>query len=63
MERTTPKKLTEKQRQRIWLSIVYNTCGCTPDTHGNMPCDNGAVCDRCSAPDIKALYEAEIAAR
>lgn len=55
------RKLTEKEKQRLWNEILRNACDCVADRNGNRPCDNGAVCDRCSAPDIKALFDKLVA--
>lgn len=31
----------------LWIELVGKYCHCYPDENGNMPCDNGALCDRC----------------
>lgn len=45
---------------KVWLETLKNYCHCVPDAYGNMPCDNGALCDRCSQPDVIEVYEANL---
>lgn len=45
---------------KVWLETLKNYCHCVPDAYGNMPCDNGAICDRCSQPDVIEVYEANL---
>ena len=33
-------------------------CGCYPDSEGNHPCDNGAICDRCMTEEAIKTWEA-----
>lgn len=35
--------------------------GCHADSNGNYPCDNGTMCDRCSADDFNAMVNDEYA--
>ena len=43
-------------KQKIWLQVLRDTCGCYPGYGGNMPCDNGMICDRCSAKWVQEEY-------
>lgn len=36
--------ISEEAIHLKYLAEVFN---CRPDTEGNMPCDNGTLCDRC----------------
>lgn len=45
---------------KVWLETLKNYCHCVPDAYGNMPCDNGALCDQCSQPDVIEVYEANL---
>ena len=47
---------------KLWLETLREYCHCVPDAAGNMPCDNGAICDRCYSPDVKAVYTAKLEA-
>lgn len=40
-----------------WAEFLKEKGICSPDDVGNMPCDNGAVCDKCGAPWIQEAYE------
>ena len=33
--------------------------GCCPDCFGNMPCDNGRLCDKCSSDLFREVVEDE----
>lgn len=46
--------MTTKQLIEAWDEFLNVEFGCYADENGNRPCDNGALCDRCS--DEK-LYE------
>ena len=46
--------MTNQKLIKAWDEFLNVECGCYADEYGNRPCDNGAVCDRCS--DEK-LYE------
>ena len=45
---------------KLWLETLREYCHCVPDDAGNMPCDNGAICDRCCGPDMEAAYAAKL---
>ena len=47
---------SEQEKQEIWLQVLRDTCGCSPGYDGNMPCDNGMLCDRCSAKSVQEEY-------
>lgn len=40
-----------------WVQFLREKHICGPDYEGNMPCDNGAICDKCGAPWIQEAYE------
>ena len=48
--------------KKLWLETLRECCHCVPDEDGNMPCDNGVVCDRCYRPDVNAVYTAKLEA-
>lgn len=33
--------------------------GCRPDCFGNMPCDKGRLCDKCSSDEFQKAVEDE----
>lgn len=37
----------EQYKELVWTRLVAKYCNCHPDAVGNMPCDNGYLCDRC----------------
>ena len=37
----------EQYKEMVWTRLVAKYCSCHPDAVGNMPCDNGCLCDRC----------------
>lgn len=37
------------RKRAVWISVLKDLCYCTPDYQGNMPCDEGVECDKCSA--------------
>ena len=47
---------------KLWLETLREYCHCVPDGAGNMPCDNGAICDKCYSSDVKAAYTAKLEA-
>lgn len=47
-------------RYGIWLATIEDLHGCTPDMYGNMPCDNGVVCDRCYSKETEQAFQARI---
>ena len=40
--------MTNKQLIKAWDEFLNVEFGCYADENGNHPCDNGALCDRCS---------------
>lgn len=40
-----------------WPDFLARLGLCSQDAVGNMPCDNGAICDRCSADWITEEYK------
>ena len=40
--------MINKQLLENWDEFLNVECGCYVDEYGNRPCDNGALCDRCS---------------
>ena len=48
--------------KKLWLETLRDYCHCVPDAVGNMPCDNGMLCDRCCEPDVFAVYSAKVEA-
>ena len=40
--------MTNKQLIKAWDEFLNVEFGCYADENGNRPCDNGALCDRCS---------------
>lgn len=40
--------MTTKKLMNAWEEFLKIECGCYVDEYGNRPCDNGALCDRCS---------------
>lgn len=47
---------------KLWLETLREYCHCVPDAAGNMPCDNGLLCDRCCDTDVSAVYTAKLEA-
>lgn len=46
-------------KQLIWTELLSSMHGCTADINGNMPCDNGVLCDRChNDATMMAAYSA-----
>ena len=41
------------QQPSLWVRFLGERFGCYPDAVGNMPCDNGRVCDKCSFADAE----------
>ena len=48
--------------KKLWLETLREYCHCAPDAAGNMPCDNGILCDRSYDPDVSAVYAAKLEA-
>ena len=44
--------MTTKQLIEAWDEFLNVEFGCYADEYGNRPCDNGALCDRCSDEKI-----------
>ena len=40
--------MINKQLLENWDEFLNVEFGCYADENGNRPCDNGALCDRCS---------------
>ena len=40
--------MTNKKLINTWDEFLNVEFGCYADENGNRPCDNGALCDRCS---------------
>ena len=38
---------TDFIKELVWTDLLRSMHGCTADINGNMPCDNGVLCDRC----------------
>ena len=51
-----------KTASNLWDEVLREYCHCYPDAEGNRPCDNGCLCDRCSADDVQAIYNAKLEA-
>ena len=47
-------------RQNLWLETLAECCHCYPDDVGNMPCDNGCICDKCNADWVKQVYHGKV---
>jgi len=43
-------------KHEIWLQVLKDTCGCSPGYGGNMPCDNGMICDKCLDESVQEEY-------
>ena len=44
--------MTNKRLIDTWDEFLNVEFGCYADKNGNRPCDNGALCDRCSDEKI-----------
>ena len=42
-----------------WVKYLESHDICFSDLDGNMPCDNGAICDKCQSEEIQRDYEAK----
>lgn len=49
-----------KSKQEVWLKVLSEYCGCNPSYGGNMPCDNGVVCDRCMTEEVQKIYREQL---
>jgi hypothetical protein len=47
----------ERMKHGIWREVLSEICGKPNPITGNMPCDDGLVCDKCSQPWVQAIYE------
>ena len=47
-------------RQLAWEETLAETVGCYADEFGNRPCDNGCICDKCTADLVKQVYLSKI---
>lgn len=48
----------------LWIEMVGKYCNCYPDENGNMPCDNGRLCDECYADkDLEKAWLEELKKR
>ena len=41
------------EQPSLWVQFLGERFGCYPDSVGNMPCDNGRVCDKCHFADTE----------
>ena len=41
------------EQPSLWVQFLGERFGCYPDSVGNMPCDNGRVCDKCHYADAE----------
>jgi hypothetical protein len=48
-------------KQLTWLDFVGHMFGCYADENGNMPCDNGMVCDRCGEEWVDDAFKEAVA--
>lgn len=39
-----------------YIEFLATYCHCYPDVVGNMPCDNGHLCDLCMTPEMVKLW-------
>ena len=52
--------MTTKQLIKAWDEFLNTEFGCYADENGNRPCDNGALCDRCSDEKINKFFREKI---
>ena len=52
--------MTTKQLIEAWDEFLRVEFGCYEDENGNRPCDNGALCDRCSDEKINKFFREKI---
>lgn len=43
-----------------WVGFLEENNICHRDCEGNMPCDNGVVCDKCQADWVDKLWKENI---
>ena len=44
--------MTNNEIMDSWINFLMDELKCYADENGNRPCDNGAICDRCSTEEI-----------
>ena len=47
-------------KNRLWLETIREVNGCVPNIYGNMPCDEGMECDRCSSRTTELVYQKKL---
>ena len=52
--------MTTKQLIEAWDEFLNVEFGCYTDENGNRPCDNGALCDRCSDEKFYKFFREKI---
>ena len=52
--------MTNKQLINTWDEFRNVECRCYADENGNRPCDNGALCDRCSDEKFYKFFREKI---
>lgn len=52
--------MTNKKIIDTWDNFLVDELKCYADENGNHPCDNGAVCDRCSDEKIYENFRKKI---
>ena len=52
--------MMNKKLINAWEEFLNTECGCYVDENGNRPCDNGALCDRCSDEKINKFFREKI---
>ena len=52
--------MTTKQLIEAWDEFLNVEFGCYEDENGNRPCDNGALCDRCSDEKFYKFFREKI---
>ena len=52
--------MTTKQLIEAWDEFLNVEFGCYADENDNRPCDNGALCDRCSDEKINKFFREKI---
>lgn len=52
--------MRSEKEMTVWGEVLNDLC-CKPnEVTGNRPCDNGVLCDRCTALDVQEEYERRI---
>lgn len=53
--------MTNKDAMNLWIRMIGEYCHCYPDANGNMPCDNGVLCDTCVYDkDLQKAYREKL---